>query len=80
MESVPANKIKEKISAYNLKGRLLAHLAIVVDGGIAETTMYKAFREGGKTPTLRLILTTAEAIIAAHEQAANEQLQALQTA
>lgn len=80
METIPANMIKEKISAYNLKDRLLAHLAVLVDGGVAETTIYKAYREGGKTPTLRLILTTAENIIEAHEKAATEQLQALQTA
>lgn len=67
--------IKEKILGYNLFDRLKTRLDFIVVGGVAETTIYKAFREGGRTPTLRVILSAAEELIQKHEGNIEEYLQ-----
>lgn len=51
---------------------LEARLQIVINGGVARSTIYKAFQQGAKTPTLDIILQQAEAVIREHEQAVQE--------
>lgn len=52
----------------NLKSRL----QVIINGGVATSTIYKAFQQGGKTPTLEIILQQAEAVIREHEQTVQE--------
>lgn len=47
---------------------LEARLHIIINGGVARSTIYKAFQMGAKTPTLEIILREAEAVIREHEQ------------
>lgn len=66
MKPEDARILKESLASYNLTGRLFDKLQVIVDGGVAQTTMYKAFRLGGKTPLLRRILTTGQEILQEH--------------
>ena len=68
MKPEEARILKEELASYNLTGRLLDKLQVVVDGGVAQTTVYKAFRVGGTTPLLRRILTTAQEILREHQE------------
>lgn len=56
---------------------LMQRLEIVINEGVAKTTVYKAFREGGITPTLEIILEQAQATIAEHEAAIQHRLNML---
>lgn len=76
MEIAEAKKIKECIVGYNLFETLKNRLEIVVVGGVADSTIYKAFRVGGKTPLLRTILLTGAEVIEQHEQAIESALRA----
>lgn len=60
------SKIREDINAYGLRDTLLERMAVVRVGGIAYSTFYKACDRGPITPLLRLILQTAESVIAEH--------------
>lgn len=56
---------------------LKERLDIVINEGVATTTIYKAFRFGGVTPLLEKILETAQTIVAEHELEIKEKLAAL---
>jgi len=73
-------EIRKWINAYNLMDDLLARMQIVVKGGVAKSTVYKAFNTEKSTDTLDLIIREAEAVIAAHEQTVANALQALEPA
>lgn len=61
-------EIRKLINGYNLMEVLEARLHIIINGGVARSTIYKAFQMGAKTPTLEIILREAEAVIREHEQ------------
>lgn len=69
------DQIQEGIAAYNLKQELYDRLQIKIVGGVAQSTIYKAYRVGGTTPTLRLILDTAKELIAEHEIEVKEKIE-----
>lgn len=60
--------IKAKIAAYGLFTVLSERLDLVVIGGVANSTIRKAFTHGPITPRLALILDVAAAIIIQHEE------------
>lgn len=61
-------EIKNLVNGYNLMDILEDRLQIIINGGVARSTIYKAFQVGGKTPTLEIILREAEAVVKEHEQ------------
>ncbi len=67
MNQTTAKNIHEKITAYNLLDQLKEALKVKRVGGVARSTIYKAFQEGGTTPSLRLVLETCSELIAEHE-------------
>lgn len=67
MSNQQSQIIKEKIQGYNLMDILETRLQIIIVDGVGKTTIYKAFRVGPITPTLRQILDAAEALIKEHE-------------
>lgn len=72
MDADKAKKLQEQLASYNLTDRLFDRLQVVIDGGCAKTTMYKAFRVGSKTPLLNRILATAEEVLRSHEELIGE--------
>lgn len=79
--------LREKISGYNLFETLSDHLKIIIkkslrnpEGGVGDTTIYKALREGDKTPTLKTILDTADIIVEKHEELIEEYMKDTQAA
>lgn len=62
------SEIRGKIAAYGLFTVLSERLDIIVKGGVANSTIRKAFTHGPVTPRLSLILDIAKAIIIQHEE------------
>lgn len=60
-------KIKDGIRGYRLMDELLKRLNVVVNGGVAKSTVYSAFTTGPTTPIRDTIFKTAEAVILKHE-------------
>ena len=67
MDTTELEILKEQVSAYNLMDAIVEAMAVRTKGGVATTTVYKALREGGKTPLLRLILATTQEMVHQHE-------------
>lgn len=68
MSTEEAKKLQHELASYNLTGRLFDRLQVVIHGGCAKSTMYKAFQNGSKTPQLERILTTAQDILREHQE------------
>lgn len=66
---IEGKKIHEQIAGYGLMDALLDRLNRIVVGGVARSTVYKAFGQGGQTPRTKLVLKTAQEVIAEHENA-----------
>lgn len=77
MEIEQVKKIKECIVGYNLFETLKNRLSVIVVGGVADSTIYKAFRLGGKTPLLRTILSAAAEVVEQHEENIESTLKSL---
>ena len=77
MESSQSKRLHRQIRAYNLIDALKQRLDIIIVEGVANTTIYKAFREGGTTPLLEKILETAQILVEEHEASIKEKLAAL---
>lgn len=73
MEKTNEQNVYEKIAAYNLLGALQDRLKVKRVGGVARSTIYKAFQVGGTTPSLRLVIDTCIELIEEHENAFKEQ-------
>jgi len=61
-------KIQELISGYGLMDTLQDRLQAVVVGGVARSTIYKAFQSGALTPRTKIVLQVAQQVITDHEQ------------
>mgnify|MGYP001381334893 CR=1 FL=1 len=72
-----AKKIHELIMGYGLLDALQNRLNVVISGGIARSTIYKAFQVGPKTPRTKMVLQVAETVIAEHEKNVAEAVIAL---
>lgn len=70
-------KIKTGIAAYKLKQPLFERVNILVHEGVAQSTIYKAFRVGPKTPLLSLIIETAQELLEQHQTATQQEIEAL---
>jgi len=73
-------EIRQLINGYNLMDALEARLQIVINGGVARSTIYKAFNQGANTPTLQIIRREAEAVIKDHEDSVAAALLAMEAA
>jgi len=60
-------QIAKDIRGYNLFARLYDRCQIVIDGGCARSTVYKALSQGPATATLEKILEAGAAIVAEHK-------------
>ena len=60
-------QIAKDIRGYNLFDRLYDRCQVVIDGGCARSTVYKALSQGAITDTLEKILEAAAAIVAEHK-------------
>jgi len=60
-------KISDDIKGYKLFWKLFDRCQIVIEGGVAESTIYKALSKGPVTKTLKKILEAAERIVVDHE-------------
>lgn len=63
-----AKKLQTLISGYGLMEALQSRMETVVVGGVARSTIYKAFQTNGGTPRTDLILKIAEEVVAEHEE------------
>lgn len=75
-----AKKIQELISGYGLMDALQDRLQAVVVGGVARSTIYKAFQYGALTPRTKIVLQTAQQVIAEHERAVESAVLAMEQA
>lgn len=60
-------KIQDLISGYGLMDALQDRLEIAVVGGVARSTIYKAFQKGPETPRTKIVIQIAQQVIAEHE-------------
>ncbi len=60
-------KIAKDVKGYNLFGDVQGRCMLVIKGGVARSTIYKALSQGPITDTLEKILETAATIVAEHE-------------
>jgi len=67
MEHIDYKKIAKDIRGYNLMDKLMERCTIVIEGGVARSTIYKALSQGPITDPLEKILEAAEAIVAEHK-------------
>ncbi|HNM26251.1 MAG TPA: hypothetical protein PKL15_12510 [Saprospiraceae bacterium] len=70
MSTEQSVKIRQQIAAHRLFPKLMERMQQVRIGGVQRSTIYKAFSEGGVTPTCQLILDTAQALIEEHKNTA----------
>lgn len=63
-----AKKIQEMISGYGLMDALQERLQLAVVGGVARSTIYKAFQVGPVTHRTKIVLQIAQQVISEHEQ------------
>lgn len=63
-----AKKIQELISGYALMDTLQDRLQVAVVGGVARSTIYKAFQIGPKTPRTKVVLQVAQQVVEEHER------------
>lgn len=61
-------KIQELISGYGLMDMLQDRLQVAVVGGVARSTIYKAFQNGPETPRTKVVLQVAQQIVEEHER------------
>ena len=71
-----AKKIQELISGYGLMDTLQDRLQVAVVGGVARSTIYKAFQTGPETPRTKIVLQVAQQVIADHERTVTEAIMA----
>lgn len=69
-------KIRDSIRRYRLMPQLLKRLSVVINGGVARSTVYSAFESGPTTPIRDQIFITAKALIEQHEDLAKSLIQA----
>jgi len=72
-----ARKIHELISGYGLMDTLLDRLQLAVMGGVARSTIYKAFQTGPKTPRTKVVLQVAQQVVEEHERNVTSAVMAL---
>lgn len=78
MQHIDHIKIAKDVKGYNLFDKVKDRCSIVIDGGVARSTIYKALSQGPVTDTLEKILEAGAAVVAEHE-AKIEQLTAVAT-
>lgn len=72
-----AKKIQELISGYGLMDTLQDRLELAVVGGVARSTIYKAFQKGPATARTKVVLHVAKELIDEHERAVSTAVLAL---
>jgi hypothetical protein len=72
-----AKKIQELISGYGLMDALQDRLQMAVVGGVARSTIYKAFQYGPETPRTKIVIQVARQIVEEHERNVSEAVMAL---
>lgn len=68
--------ILRRISGYGLFEELQSRLNRIILGGVARSTIYKAFSTGGGTPKTDIILQIAEDVVAEHLQKIQQEIPA----
>ena len=67
MQHIDHIKIAKDVKGYNLFDKVKDRCAIVIEGGVARSTIYKALSQGPVTDTLEKILEAGAAVVAEHE-------------
>lgn len=71
-----AKHIHRQISGYGLFEELESRLEVAILGGVARSTIYKAFSTGGGTPKTDIILQIAEDVVCKHLEKLNKEIPA----
>ena len=60
-------KIAKDVKGYNLFEKVRERCNVVIEGGVARSTIYKALSQGPVTDTLEKILEAGAFVVAEHE-------------